>query len=105
VVLNPKVAHNIYLELWADLGIVGLALFLGFVVMAVRAALAAVKLLQHAGRRADEILARALIVAIAGMLAADFFISDLYSKQLFLLLALGPAMLIAARRDVRTGVV
>jgi O-antigen ligase len=104
VILDPKVAHNIYLELWADLGIVGLALFVGLVLMAVRAAWATVRLLQRAGRRADEILARALIVAIAGMLVADFFISDLYSKQLFLLLGLAPAMLAAARRDVRRAV-
>jgi putative inorganic carbon (hco3(-)) transporter len=97
VVLVPHVAHNVYLELWADLGIVGLALFVGFVVLSLRAAWRAAGVLQRAGRHGDELLARALVVAIVGILAAAFFVSDLYSKQLFLLLALGPAMLRAAQ--------
>jgi O-antigen ligase len=93
----PKPVHNAYLELWADLGIVGLALFAALVVGALRCAWRATKLLRSAGRRADEILARGLAVAIIAMLAADLFLSDLYSKQLFLLIALAPAMLRAAR--------
>jgi O-antigen ligase len=99
VVIDPHVAHNVYLELWADLGIVGLMLFAGFVALSLRAAATAATILRHAGRRADEIMARALVVAIVGMLAADFFISDLYSKQLFVLLALAPAVLAIARRE------
>lgn len=98
VVIDPKVAHNIFLELWADLGIVGLLLFSALVLASLRCALLAVRAFEWAGRRSEEILARALIVAVVAMLAADFFMSDLYSKQFFLLLALGPAMLALARR-------
>lgn len=97
VVQHP--AQNIYLELWADLGIVGLALFLGFVALCLRCAWKAAQILRKAGRWADEIFARALIVAIAGMLMADFFQTDQYDKQLFLLLALAPALLAVARRE------
>ena len=68
---------------------------------ALRAALAAAALLEAAGRRAEELLARALTVAIVAMLAADFFISNEYSKQLWLLLALAPAMLAATCTDSR----
>jgi hypothetical protein len=39
-----------------------------------------------------------VIVAILALLAADFFVSDEYSKQLWLLLALGPALLALAER-------
>ena len=39
-----------------------------------------------------------MIVAILALLAADFFLSDQYSKQLWLLLALGPALLAVSRR-------
>jgi hypothetical protein len=58
------------------------------VLIPLRAAWTAVQRLEQAGRRAEEILARALILAIVAVLAAGFFISDEYSKQLFLLLAL-----------------
>jgi putative inorganic carbon (HCO3(-)) transporter len=97
ILTDPQPAHNMYLEIWADLGIVGLVLFAGVVVAALRAALSAAARLQAAGRRGDEFLARALVVAIVAMLAAEFFISDQYSKQLWLLLATAPAMLAAAR--------
>ena len=40
-----------------------------------------------------DALARAILIASIAVLAADFFLSDQYSKQLWLLLALGPAML------------
>jgi O-antigen ligase len=97
VVTLPQPAHNVYLEIWADLGIVGLVLFAGVVAAALRAVLAAIAHLQAAGRRTEELLARTLTVAIVAMLVADFFISDQYSKQLWLLLALAPALLSAAR--------
>jgi hypothetical protein len=38
-------------------------------------------------------------LALAGMLAADFFVSEQYSKQLWLLLALGPSLLAIAHHS------
>ena len=105
VITTPKVAHNVYLEIWSDLGIVGLTLFLALVATALRSAVRAAGLLRRAGRTADELLARGLIVAIVGMLAADFFISDIYSKQLWLLVALCPALRACARELQRPSVV
>lgn len=102
VVIDPKVAHNVYLELWADLGIVGLALFSALVLASLRSATTAVRVFETNGNRGEAILARALVVALVAMLAADFFVSNLYSKQLFLLLALGPTMLSVARRQARS---
>jgi O-antigen ligase len=102
VVIDPKVAHNVYLELWADLGIVGLALFSALVLASLRSATAAVRVFERNGNRGEGILARALVVALVAMLAADFFVSNLYSKQLFLLLALGPTMLSMARGQARS---
>jgi len=46
-----------------------------------------------------ELLSRAVVVALVALLAMDFFLSDQFSKQLWLLLALCPALLaIASRR-------
>ena len=58
--------------------------------------------LRRAGREADELLARGVVAAIVGVLAADFFISDMYGKQLWLMLALAVALL-ACAREARPG--
>jgi O-antigen ligase len=100
IVTTPEPAHNTFLEIWADLGIVGLALFLAIVGAALRSALAAGAILGKAGRHGDELLAKALVVAIVAMLSAYFFISYQYSKQLWLLLAFALAALPAARAHV-----
>lgn len=97
IIDNPYPAHNIYLELAAEMGVVGLTLFLSVVGLSIRAAVRATRIFQARGERDMEFLSRALVIAITGMLAADFFVSDQYSKQLWLLLALCPALLAIAR--------
>jgi F0F1-type ATP synthase assembly protein I len=39
-----------------------------------------------------------MIVALVGILTADFFISEMYGKQLWLMMGLGPALYAVARR-------
>ncbi len=101
IVVTQDVAHSIYLEVWADSGIIGLGLFVLLVLAPLRTAWKGVAILERAGKRSDEILLRALMVAIVAVLAAGFFISDEYSKQLFLLLGLATATLAAARAETR----
>ena len=43
-------------------------------------------------------IARATFVGLTGILAADFFVSGQFSKQLWLLLGLGPALLAMSKR-------
>jgi O-antigen ligase len=99
IVDTPFPAHNIYLQAWAEMGVIGLALFLSVIVLSVRAAVKAVTLFRASGEQSMEILGRVLVIALAGILAADFFAPDQYSKQLWLLLAVGPALLAIARRS------
>ena len=99
IVDQPKVAHNTYLQVLAELGVVGLALFLGIIATCLRCALRAAHRFRDRGEWRYELLARALFVGLMGNLAADFFISNQWSKQLWLLLALGPALLAVASRD------
>lgn len=98
IIDTPYPAHNVYLHVLAEMGVIGLGLLLGVIVLAIRSAVRAVAVFKRRGERTMEILGRALVVAIAGILAADFFVSDQYSKQLWLLLALGPALLALARQ-------
>ena len=102
IVDTPYVAHNIYLHVLAEMGVVGLLLFLGVIGLAIASAVRAVRIAERRGDRELEALGRALVVALAGILAADFFVSEQYSKQLWLLLALGPALLSIARSPAPT---
>ncbi len=105
IVDDPKVAHNTYLNVLAELGVVGLALFLAILAFPLWWAARAAGLAARAGDRQLEILALAIVVVLVGLLAADFFGSRQYSKQLWLLLSLCPVLLqisraeLAARRE------
>ena len=95
---KPYVAHNIYLHVLAEMGVIGLALFIGLFVLSLNCAIRAVAIFKRRREPSLEILGRAIVVAILGMLAADFFASEQYNKQLWLLLALCPALLAIAHR-------
>ena len=97
IVGAPKVAHNTYLELWAELGLVGLTLFVFLAGFCLYSTLKAANSFARQGDARMEVIARALFVALAGLLAADFFGSRLTNKEVWLLFGLAPALLAIAR--------
>lgn len=97
IVGTPFPAHNVYLQILAEMGVIGLVLFVSVILLSIGAAVKSVKLFEAVGDRSMEVLGRSLVLALVGILAADFFISDQYDKQLWLLLAMGPALLAIAR--------
>ena len=94
---TPKVVHNIYLEVATETGVVGLALFLGVVGFGIGSMLAAARTFGRMGQADMQAASICIAVGVIGILAADMFVSDQYSKQLWLLLGLGPALLQMAR--------
>lgn len=101
IVDTQKVAHNAYLQAWAETGVIGLALFLGLILGLLGCSFNAIKRFERDGNLLMEVLARAQLVGTIGILSSLFFASNQYNKQLWLLLGLGPAMLaIAKARDV-----
>jgi O-antigen ligase len=94
---TPKVAHNSYLEVWVELGLVGLTLFVFILGFCLYSALRAIGAFARQGDVRMEMIARALFVAIAGVMATDFFGSRESAKELWLLLGLAPALLAIAR--------
>lgn len=99
VVDTPSVVHNTYLETLVEYGVIGLGLFLALIGYCITALVKAAGVFKRLGDREMELLARALIAALAGILVADFFISEQFSKALWLLLGMGPAMLVIATRQ------
>jgi O-antigen ligase len=99
IVDEPKVAHNMYLEALADLGIPGLVMFLGILVSLLWCAVQAARLFNQLGDVPMELISRGIVAATVGILATDFFISDQFSKVLWIQLALGPCLLAIARRE------
>jgi O-antigen ligase len=98
IVDSPKVAHNIYLQVLAELGVIGLVPFLLILGFSLRCALRAARAFERSKDHAMELISRAVFVGLIGILTADFFASEQFSKQLWLLLGLGPALLAMATR-------
>lgn len=93
---KPQPAHNSYLGVLAELGIVGASMFIGIIVFCLVCAMRAARIFQRLGNVGGDALARGMTIALIGTLTADFFISQELNKQLWLLLAVCPALLAIA---------
>lgn len=94
---RPHVVHNTYLQVLVETGIIGLGLFLAAVLACMAATWRAARLLDNAHEPGVAALARGVVLAQLAMLGAGFFISYATDLRLWVLLALGPALLTIAR--------
>ncbi|MDQ6525669.1 oligosaccharide flippase family protein [Nocardioides sp. LHD-245] len=84
--VREDVAHQMYLDVSAELGLAGLAAFVAVLALAARGALRA----RRAARtREERRTADAVLVALAGAAAAACFLSEQYFLPIWLLAALG----------------
>ncbi len=81
------VAHQTYLEVAAEVGVVGLAAFVALLVAGLRGA-------WRAWRRDGSPLASAVFSALVGTMTAAFFLSEQFFLPLWLLVALGAVLLV-----------
>jgi len=92
VVDDPVVAHNTFLEILAELGVVGLGLFAVIALGALVIGLHGIRRLGRAGFTDAALLGRGVLIATIGMLAAFTFLSAQYEKNLWLLLGASAAL-------------
>ncbi|MFY0311266.1 O-antigen ligase family protein [Leisingera sp. D0M16] len=86
---GPRQLHNSYLEVAAELGLIGLALFLGVMISAMKAALQAARA-EVAGL---SVFAKALAYGFAAFLIASLFMPNEDTKFMWIL----PALCVAVR--------
>jgi O-antigen ligase len=98
IVDQHLVVHNSYLQLWVETGLIGLLLFLSIAATSMLAARDAARQFDARGDPEMATLARAAMLALVGSLTASFFLTNVDDRRLWVLLALGPAMLGIARR-------
>lgn len=98
IVDDPQPTHNTYLEVFAELGIPGGILFMGIIFASIVFGVRAQNEFRRKNRRSLQMLATASVLALIGTLGSDIFISDQYSKQLWILIGLGPALLLIAEQ-------
>jgi O-antigen ligase len=94
-------AHNAYLSLLAETGIIGLMLFLAVAGAVVAATARSIRGFESLHDRRGALLARALLVAMVGMLSAAFFLPNAADKRIWVLMGLGVVSLALAERASR----
>ena len=92
IIVTPKVAHNIYLEQAATLGVPGFIIMIAIFVGGIVAALRAAHIFERIGDPELDLMARACVLGMIGFDVSNFFISGLQTKQFWLIFGLGLAL-------------
>jgi len=100
---RPHVVHNMYLQVLVETGVIGIGLFLAAVLSCIGATWRAATLLDDAHAARAAVLARGVVLAQLSMLGAGVFISYETDLRMWVLLALGPALLTIARAAPSAG--
>lgn len=93
------VVHNAYLQLWAEVGAIGLTLFLLLALRSIFSGHRAAARFEQRGDLDTATLSRAVMLALVGALTASFFLSNIDDRRLWILIALGPALLAMTRPE------
>jgi O-antigen ligase len=99
IITTPQPAQNVYLSFLSELGIPGLLVFVTILLSAFACAWRAALIFKRRDMQDMELLARCLLLSLVALMTANVFLTDDYSKQLWLIIGLCPAVLSLARSD------
>lgn len=88
---RPHEAHNVYLQLLAEAGLVGLLLYATACLTALRLPIAAARRFEAEGDGASADMAIALALAAVAMLASGLFLTNPVDRRMWFLFGLGTA--------------
>ncbi len=89
---NNRSPHNLYLEVAAESGVVGLIIFLAMIVLAIRAILYARRKFMDAGMEDYANLTTGFAIAFAGYLFSALFVHAAYPRYFYLLIGIAFAL-------------
>lgn len=92
----PPAAHNLYLEILAEQGLLGLMLFAGLVGSTLILSYRAVHLNKATGNGTEAVLIQAMILGLLGYLATSVFLHDAFPRFFWTFLALMVAFVAGA---------
>jgi O-antigen ligase len=93
--------HNLYLEIAAETGFVGLAVFAGVVAAAFLGLRRARAVLLARGDRVSADFARAFEIALVGYLVSSVFLHGHFQRYLWLLFGFAAALRLMAKEEAR----
>jgi O-antigen ligase len=99
IIITPQPAQNVYLSFLAELGIPGLLLFVTILLASFACAWRAALIFKRRDMPDMELIARCLLLSLVALMTANVFLTDDYSKQLWLIVGLCPAVLALARSE------
>jgi O-antigen ligase len=102
IVEKQIVVHNLYLQLWVETGAVGLLMLIVLLVVSMAGGMHAIRLFERQRDPQMLALARSALLALLGILAANFFLSDITNRQLWFLVAFCGALASLAERRQQT---
>jgi O-antigen ligase len=98
IVEEAQVVHSVYLQLAAEVGFVGLALFALVAILCLQGAWRAATVFERRREHGPAAMSRGVLVAGIGLLAASVFISNGVDQRLWVLFGLTVALLALANR-------
>lgn len=102
LVATERAAHNLYLEVVAETGLVGLAVFMSMLYIGLKTVFNAWKIFVKTKSHEFAGMAASFGVAFLGYLVAAFFIHNAYPRYFYLMLGLAFSFEVVARTHVET---
>lgn len=88
---EDREAHSLFLEILSERGLIGFAVFAGFIGTAIWSASKSARVFESNGQEVDAAFSRAITLSIIGYLASSFFLHEAFTTSFWVIIALACA--------------